>query len=181
MMAAPKSGLQRDFEIVAAGHRAGDPGRNKRIIPRRPAKIEVTQEKRLGDAKSNLLTRERTGTWEDMKQILEENYATRLTIEYYACRLFNARQGANERVANWGSQVDNMVTYLKEAANWGSQVDTMVTYLKEAALRVCRQPQAEDALALVRHLAQACFVQGLDNERIQTIIRSKDRHTGANY
>ncbi|KAJ8882294.1 hypothetical protein PR048_014096 [Dryococelus australis] len=60
--------------------------------------------------KSKLLARERTGTWEDMKEILEENYATRRTIDYYACRLFNARQGTSEGVPNWGSRVDAMVT-----------------------------------------------------------------------
>ncbi|KAJ8876574.1 hypothetical protein PR048_021019 [Dryococelus australis] len=61
-----------------------------------------------------------------MKEILEENYVTCRTIDYYACRLFNGRQITSDGVPNWGNRVD-----------------TMVTDVKDAALRVCTQPQAE--------------------------------------
>lgn len=118
--------------------------------------LKFVKSKVIGDAKSKLLVRERTNSWEEVKEILEENYSVRRTIDYYACKLFNARQGNSESVANWGSRVD-----------------TLVTDLKEAAMRVCTAPQEQGALALIHHLARACFTQGLNSERIQTILRSK--------
>ncbi|KAJ8881499.1 hypothetical protein PR048_017980 [Dryococelus australis] len=71
------------------------------------------------------------GIWEDVKEILEENYATHRTIDYYACRLFNARQGTREGVANWGSRVDTMVTDLKEAESKGTLGITIEAALEE--------------------------------------------------
>jgi hypothetical protein len=44
-----------------------------------------------GDVRSKLLVRDLTETWADVKVILEENYAVRRTLEYYACRMFNSR------------------------------------------------------------------------------------------
>ncbi|KAJ8889399.1 hypothetical protein PR048_008898 [Dryococelus australis] len=58
-------------------------------------------------------------------------------------------------------------------ANWGSRVETMVTEFKETALRVCTTPQEQGAIALIQHLATVCFTQGINNERIQTILRHK--------
>ncbi|XP_063216520.1 uncharacterized protein LOC134527610 [Bacillus rossius redtenbacheri] len=118
--------------------------------------LKFVKSKIVGDAKAKILVRENTDTWEEVKEILEENYAVRRTLDFYACRLFNARQGSHEPVVNWGSRVD-----------------TMVTELKEAALKVCTRPQENGAMALIQHLARACFVQGLSVERIQTVIRSK--------
>ena len=36
---------------------------------------------------------------------LEENYAVRRTLDYYACKMFSARQEKNESVASWGNVV----------------------------------------------------------------------------
>lgn len=118
--------------------------------------LKFVKSKIVSDAKAKLLVRERTNSWEEVKEILEENYSVRRTIDFYACKLFNARQGNSESVASWGSRVD-----------------THVTDLKEAAMRVCTHPQEQGAIALIQHLARACFTQGLNNERIQTVLRSK--------
>nr|CAD7571652.1 unnamed protein product [Timema californicum] len=104
-----------------------------------------------------LLVRTATDTWEDVRDVLEENYAIRRTLDFYACCMFNARQSNIEPIASWGSRVD-----------------TMQTDFKEAASRVCSQDEQKGALALVQHLAKACFIQGLSNERIQTIVRSRN-------
>jgi hypothetical protein len=39
--------------------------------------------------------------------------------------------------------------------------------------RICTEEELIGAMSLVNHLAKACFVQGLVNERIQTIVRAK--------
>jgi hypothetical protein len=91
-----------------------------------------------------------------VKQILEENYGVRRTLDYYACLMFSSRQGMNEGIASWSSRID-----------------TMQSELREAAYRICQDEEVIGAMGLINHLAKACFVQGLSNERIQTIVRSK--------
>ena len=62
-----------------------------------------------------MVVRDLTQTWALVKEILEENYAVRHTLDFYACRMFSARQGKGESVASWGSRID-MQTELREAA-----------------------------------------------------------------
>ena len=47
----------------------------------------------------------------------------------------------------------------------------MQSELREAAYRICEDEEVIGAMGLINHLAKACFVQGLSNER--TIVRSK--------
>jgi hypothetical protein len=70
--------------------------------------------------------------------------------------MFNSRQGLNEGIASWSSRID-----------------TMQSELREAAYRLCEEGDAVGAVALINHLTKACFVQGLSNDKIQTIVRSK--------
>jgi hypothetical protein len=49
-----------------------------------------------GEARSKLLVTDITHSWELVKVILEENYATRRTLDFYACKMFSARQGKVE-------------------------------------------------------------------------------------
>jgi hypothetical protein len=50
-----------------------------------------------------------------MKGLLEENYAVRRTLDYYACRMFSARQERGENITSLGSRIDEMQTELREA------------------------------------------------------------------
>lgn len=118
--------------------------------------LKFVKTKITGEARSKLLVRDLTSTWRDVKQILEENYGVRRTLDYYACRMFSSRQGASEGIASWSSRID-----------------TMQSELREAAFRICEDEEVIGAMGLINHLAKACFVQGLSNERIQTIVRSK--------
>ena len=70
--------------------------------------------------------------------------------------MFSARQDKNESVASWGSRIDEMQTELREAAR-----------------RIRKPEEILGAVGLICHLGKACFVQGLNNERIQTIVRSR--------
>jgi hypothetical protein len=49
----------------------------------------------------------------------------------------------------------------------------MQSELREAAYRICEEEDVIGAVRLINHLSKACFMQGLSNERIQTIVRSK--------
>jgi hypothetical protein len=102
------------------------------------------------------MVRDLTHTWALVKGILEENYAVRRTLDYYACKMFSARQEKNESVASWGNRIDEMHTELREAAR-----------------RVCKPEEILGAVGLICHLGKTCFIPGLNSERIQTIVRSR--------
>jgi hypothetical protein len=125
--------------------------RNKQDILLKFVKTKIT-----GDARSKLIVRDLTHMWALVKGILEENYAVPCTLDFYACRMFSAQQEKGESVASWGSCIDEMQTELREAAR-----------------RISKPEEILGAVGLICHLGQACFVQGLNNERIQTIVHSR--------
>ena len=90
-----------------------------------------------GDARSKLMVRDLTHTWALVKGILEENYAVRRTLDFYACRMFSARQEKNESVASWGSRIDEMQAELREAAR-----------------RICKPEVILGAVGLICHLGK---------------------------
>ena len=118
--------------------------------------LKFVKAKITGDARSKLMVRDLTHSWELVRAILEENYAIRRTLDFYACKMFSARQSKNEGIASWGHKIDELQTDLREAAR-----------------RVCKPEEILGAIGLINHLGKACFVQGLYNERIQTIVRSR--------
>jgi len=118
--------------------------------------LKFVKAKITGDARSKLMVRDLTHSWELVKAILEENYATRRTLDYYACKMFSARQSKGESIASWGNKIDALQTDLREAAR-----------------RVCKPEEILGAIGLINHLGKACFIQGLFSERIQTIVRSR--------
>lgn len=70
--------------------------------------------------------------------------------------MFSARQEKGESVASRGSCIDEIQTELREAAR-----------------NVCKPEEIHGAVGLINHLGKACFVQGLCNEWIQTIVHSR--------
>jgi hypothetical protein len=118
--------------------------------------LKFVKTKITGEARSKLLVRDLTSTWADVRRILEENYGIKRTLDYYACRMFSSRQGPNENIASWSSRID-----------------TMQSELREAAYRMCSEEEMVGAMGLINHLAKACFVHGLSNERVRTIVRAK--------
>ena len=70
--------------------------------------LKFVKTKIIGDARSKLMVRDLTHTWALVKGILEENYAVRRTLDYYAFKMFSARQEKNESVASWGNHIDEM-------------------------------------------------------------------------
>jgi len=118
--------------------------------------LKFVKAKITGDAQSKLMVSNLAHSWELMKVILEENYATRRTFNYYACKMFSARQGKNESIASWGNKIDELQTDLRGAAR-----------------RVCKPEEVLGAIGLINDLGKACFIQGLSKEHIQTTVRSR--------
>ena len=106
---------------------------NKHYILLKFVKTKIT-----GDASSKLIVRDLTHTWALVKGILEENYAVRRTLDFYACWMFSARQEKGESVASWGSLIDEMQTKLREAAR-----------------RVCRPEEILGVLGLIGHFGKS--------------------------
>jgi hypothetical protein len=55
--------------------------------------------------------------WEQVKAILEENYATRRMIFYCACKKFSRRHDKDEKIWSLGSKVDQMQSELRLATS----------------------------------------------------------------
>jgi hypothetical protein len=121
--------------------------------------LKFIESKITGEAKVRLLARTERNTWEQIKAILEQNYAVKRTLEYYAIMVFTAKQGVGETVAQWGSKIDNMGTDL----------------MREARLRIEKiNPHAvEGGTILVSEFMKESFVAGLKDERIKHIVKAK--------
>ena len=61
----------------------------------------------------------------------------------------------------------------ESVASWGSRIDEMQTDLREAARPVCKEEELKGAVGLINLLGKASFIQGLNNERIRTIVRNR--------
>jgi hypothetical protein len=118
--------------------------------------LKFVKAKITGDPRSKLMVRDLTHSWELVRAILQENYATRRTLDYYACKMFCARESKNKRIASWGHKTDELQTDLRDASRRGFKPEEIL-----------------GAISLINHLGKICFVQGLYNERIQTIVRSR--------
>jgi len=99
-------------------------------------KIKITRVSR-----SKRLVRDVTLMWQNVKQILEEIYGVRRTLDYYACRMFSSRQGASESISSWSSRIN-----------------TMQLELREVAYRIYEDEEVILAMGLINHLAKTCFV-----------------------
>jgi hypothetical protein len=124
-----------------------------------PLLLKFIESKITGEAKEKLLTRTERHSWEQIRSILEENYAVKRTLEYYAGVLFTSRQGVSETVAQWGSRIDSM------------GVDLM----REARARIEKMnPRAvEGGAILVSEFMKGSFVAGLKDDRIRYIVKAK--------
>lgn len=149
-----KQELREFIENVDTAHELVKPEEHATLLCFVKAKI-------TGEARSRLQVRENTHTWPEVKRVLEENYASRRTIDYYACKIFQARQGLAEGIALWASRIDEMQRDFREAVN-----------------RVTSAENKRGAIELVDSLGRACFIQGLSNDRIQTIVRSRGDDIG---
>jgi len=93
----------------------------------------------------------------DLKEFLQKAYIEKRTLDFHASQLFKARQGKDEKVADWIHKIQTL----------GSQ-------FREVALLNCSEGAREGILDLSDRLSNICFIQGLASDRIQTIVRSRN-------
>jgi hypothetical protein len=124
-----------------------------------PLLLKFIESKITGEAKDRLLARTERNTWEQVKAILEENYAVKRTLEYYAGLLFTSKQGVSETVAQWGSRIDSMG----------------IDLIREARTRIERvNPNAvQGGVILVSEFMKGSFVAGLRDDRIKYIVKAR--------
>ena len=99
--------------------------------------------------------------WEQARAVLEENYSVRRTLDYYAHRAFNSKQGLNETVSQWGARMDTMCGDLQKAAR---------KHMEDLAWSSEKREGGGDIIDL---LMRACFIQGLYDDRIKTMVKTK--------
>jgi hypothetical protein len=117
--------------------------------------LKFIESKITGEAKDRLLVRTARNSWEEIKVILEENYAIKRTLGM----LFTAKQGVGETVAQWGGRIDSM------------EIDLM----KEAKIRIEKtNPYAvEGGGILVSEFMKGSFVARLRDDCIKYVVKAK--------
>lgn len=113
-----------------------------------------------GNARAKLLVRSDILNWESAKEALIEYYGEERTLDFYVCQMFQEKQGYKETVASWGHRVDRMVTSFRIAA------------LKNESVEAKKHQHR-----LIRKLSLACFIQGLKDDRVQTMVKSRGAQT----
>jgi len=114
-----------------------------------------------GEAKTKLLSRTHLDTWEQVKAVLEENYSVRRTLDYYAHRAFTSKQGQIETVSQWGARMDTVCGDLQRAAR---------KHMEDLAWTNEKREGGGDIIDL---FIRACFIQGLYDDRIKTMVKAK--------
>ena len=94
-------------------------------------------------------------SWAELKEFLQNTYIEKRTLYSHASQLFKARQGKEEKVADWIHKVQNLGSQFREAV--------LINYREEAR---------EGVLDLSDRLRNICFIHGLASDRIQTTVRS---------
>ena len=113
------------------------------------------------EAKTKLLSHTHLCTWEQVKSVLEENYSIRRTLDYYAHRAFTSKQGQTETISQWGARMDVVCGDLQRAAR---------KHMEDLAWTNEKRKGARGVIDL---FIRACFVQGLYDDHIKTMIKAK--------
>jgi hypothetical protein len=113
-----------------------------------------------GEGKTKLLARTHLDNWEQARTVLEENYSVRRTLDYHAHKALTSKQGQNETISQWGVRMDTICGELQRAAR---------KHMEDLAWTNEKREGVETIDLLIR----ACFIQGLYDERIKTMVKTK--------
>jgi hypothetical protein len=112
---------------------------------------------RISGEPRTAISHRKLDNWAELKEFLKSSYTEKRTLDFHASQLFKARQGKDEKIAEWIQRIQTL----------GSQ-------FRESALLNCSEGAREGILDLSDRLRNICFVQGLVSDRIQTIVRSRN-------
>jgi uncharacterized paraquat-inducible protein A len=96
--------------------------------------------------------------WIESREFLRNTYVEKRSLDFLANQLFRARQRKSENISEWIQKIQ-----------------TLGLKFREAALISCAQAERAGILTLSDRLRNICFVQGLQTDRIQTIVRSRNQ------
>ena len=113
------------------------------------------------EAKTKLLARTHVDNWEQARAFLEENYSVRRTLDCYAHRAFTSKQNPNETISQRGARMDTVCGDLQRAAR------------KHMEDLVRTREKREGGVDIIDLLIRACFIQGICDERIKTMVKAK--------
>jgi len=92
-------------------------------------------------------------SWVELKEFLQNSYIEKRMLHFHASLLFKTKEGKDKRVMDWIHKIQTL----------GSQ-------FRETALLNCSEGAREGILDLADRLHNICFIQGLESDRIQTIV-----------
>lgn len=113
-----------------------------------------------GDARVKLLARNDIRNWESTKAALQEYYAQQRSLEFYACALFASRQQTKEPIAQWAHRLDLLGNSLINITIQGESKEIQSGYKR-----------------LIAKLVKASFIQGLVDQRIKQLVKSRGAET----
>jgi len=93
--------------------------------------------------------------------VLEENYSVRRTLDYYAHRAVTSKQNSNETISQWGARMDTVCGDLQRAAH---------KHMEDLDWNEGKREGGGDIVDL---FIRACFIQGLHDDRIKTMVKTK--------
>jgi len=117
-----------------------------------------------GEAKTKLLARAHLDNWEQARAVLEENYSVRRTLDYHAHKAFTSKQGQYETISQWRVRMDSICGELQRAAR---------KHMEDMAWT---NEKREGGGEIIDLLIRACYIQGLREERIKTMVKTKGLH-----
>jgi hypothetical protein len=97
--------------------------------------------------------------WDDLKAFLRNTYTEKCTLDFHTTQLFGAREGKSESISEWIQTIQKLSSKFREAA-----------------LQDCEEDEHLGIIALADKLRNICFVQEISSDRIQTIVRSRNRN-----
>ena len=98
-------------------------------------------------------------TWENLKTFLLNTYRDSRTLDYYLAELFTSKQNRNENVNEWIQRIQKMRARVREGA-----------------MLACNDLEKPGVEFFLEYMTKLCCINGLVNDKIQTIIKSRNLH-----
>ena len=86
------------------------------INPSQEATLYKFVLKRISGEPRTAISHRNIESWTELKEFLQNTYIEKRTLDFHASQLFKARQGKDEKVADWIHKIQTLGSQLREAA-----------------------------------------------------------------
>ena len=69
---------------------------------------------RISEESRTAISHRNLDNWEEVKEFLSNSYIEKRTLDFHARRLFKARQGKDEKIAEWIQRIQTLGSQLRE-------------------------------------------------------------------